>query len=326
MHEADEIIRGEIGLKSIELLCRIENTVPAAVMGDPLRFRQVIFHLLDNAVKFTDIGKVELSLDVATDENGRLKLHGAIRDTGIGVPAESRQSIFNVFHQVDNSHSRKYGGIGLGLTLCKKIVSHLGGDIWVESAGPIDPTAAPAIESEYSDAHAPQSGPGSIFHFTGWFRKVETAQPVNLEDKHTRIANDNPRIEQDKTPGVTILLAEDNPTNQKLAQIMLNKGGYNVEVVNNGLEAFNIYVASPQDFDLILMDVQMPEVDGITATRMIREKGFSAVPIIAMTAHALTGDKEVCLSAGMNGYLTKPIKKESVFQLIEKWVLHKRGA
>lgn len=318
--EVTDIIRAEIGSKPIELICRIGNSVPVSIMGDPLRFRQVISHILDNAVKFTDMGDIELSLAVDSEENGRLKLHGSIRDTGIGVPVESRQSIFNVFYQVDNSHSRKYGGVGLGLTLCKKIVTHLGGDIWVESPD------TPAIKTEHSDAHEQPPGPGSIFHFTGWYRKVESTQPVILEDKHPHIVNDNPRIEQDKTPGVTILLAEDNPTNQKLAQIMLSKGGYHVEVVNNGLEAFNAYVASPHDFDLILMDVQMPEVDGITATRMIREKGFSAVPIIAMTAHALTGDKEVCLSAGMNGYLTKPIKKESVFQLIEKWVLHKQGS
>jgi CheY-like chemotaxis protein len=130
-------------------------------------------------------------------------------------------------------------------------------------------------------------------------------------------------VKEDMKYGVRILLAEDNPANQKLAKIMLNKGGYHVDVANNGREAVDLYAASPESFDMILMDVQMPEMDGIMATRMLREKGYTTLPIIAVTANALSGDRERCLAAGMTDYMTKPIKREVVFQLLEKWVFNR---
>jgi CheY-like chemotaxis protein len=121
-----------------------------------------------------------------------------------------------------------------------------------------------------------------------------------------------------------VLLVEDNPVNQKLAKLMLAKGGYQVEAAGNGLEAVERFTASPEDFDLILMDIQMPEMDGMEATRAIRRKGFNAIPIVAMTAHAMKGDREKCLEAGMDDYITKPIKRETVFKMIEKWIFSKK--
>jgi CheY-like chemotaxis protein len=130
-------------------------------------------------------------------------------------------------------------------------------------------------------------------------------------------------VREEMKHSMRILLAEDNPVNQKLANIMLTKAGYKVEVANNGREAFEKYTAAPEDFDLIFMDIQMPEMDGLEATKAIREKGFDTIPIVAMTAHALKGDKEKCLDVGMNDYISKPIKRELVFEVLEKWVLKK---
>jgi CheY-like chemotaxis protein len=130
-------------------------------------------------------------------------------------------------------------------------------------------------------------------------------------------------VREEMKHSMRILLAEDNPVNQKLANMMLTKAGYKVEVANNGKEAFEKYTASPEDFDLIFMDIQMPEMDGLEATKAIREKGFDTIPIVAMTAHALKGDKEKCLDVGMNDYISKPIKRELVFEVLEKWVLKK---
>ena len=455
IYDVVETIRAGFSLKPVELLCRIDAAVPQALKGDPLRFRQVITNILGNAMKYTDMGEVELSLTVEDRENGRLKLHVTVRDTGIGIPVESRQSIFNVFHQVDNSHSRKYGGVGLGLAICKKIAGYLGGDVWMENPE-MDPMADQTIKKDRLQSQDTQQG--SVFHFTAWYAlakgaKTGKTQPVTFHGKRVLVVDDNrmsreilsqmlvsakmdvmatghgksalllledaqlsgqpfhivlletrltggvvKAIRQSRSPvseirlialsstaerdakkcrdagfdgflskpvqqthliqmigqivskagsgywnrkserdqiatrysiredikhGVRILLAEDNPANQHLAKIMLNQGGYGVDVAHNGREAFEIYVASPDDYDLILMDIQMPEVDGIMATRMIREKGFTSVPIIAMTAHALSGDKEKCLEAGMNGYISKPIKREIVFQLLEQWVFAK---
>lgn len=459
VYEVAELIRVSIGSKPIELLCQIGDTVPPAIKGDPLRFRQVITNILGNAVKYTHEGEVDISLDVDIEEHDRLKLHATIRDTGIGIPVESRQFIFDVFHQVDNSHSRQYGGVGLGLAICKRIAKHLGGDVWLENQAD-----EPMADVTNDSTHASPDGQcqGSIFHFTAWYsmseeRKADHLKPVALEGKRCLIV-DNNRISSDiltrmlqgvkmdaqsvelgrpaiplieeahrskksfdvvlfdlKTPDVSgydvvreirqapnllsklpiialsstaerdarrckdagfngfltkpvrrasllqmidqivsqscsedsnqdmpsgkiatrysvredmkhdvrILLAEDNLANQRLAKTMLSKGGYQVDVASNGREAFETFIASPEDFDLILMDIQMPVIDGITATRMIREKGFTAVPIIALTAHALSGDKEKCLEAGMNGYITKPIKREVIFQFLEKWVFTK---
>jgi CheY-like chemotaxis protein len=430
-----EIIRPRVSEKPIEVLCRIGDTLPARVQGDPGRFRQILINLMGNAAKFTDIGEIELSIDVKEETEQNITLHCSIRDTGIGLEESKFDTIFDKFKQADGSTTRKYGGTGLGLAISRSIVSLMNGTLWVES----------------------EVGKGTTFHFTSVmgktvnmeFRKVT---PSDLRGKRILVVDDNmvnneilkdillkggvavttlldatktipelrkeilagkpydlaildlrmpvmsgfelarqirlleaplntlpllaytssieriaaqckeagfsafltkpcrgqllfktlSRILTPEEPGkilpetaelvtqysvreelkqsVRILLAEDNLVNQKLANIILTKAGYKVTVVGNGKLAVDTFTAAPDQFDTILMDIQMPEMDGLEATRVIRAKGFSEIPIIAMTANAMKGDREICLEAGMTDYISKPIKRELVFQVLDKWL------
>jgi PAS domain S-box-containing protein len=488
-----ELIRPKIESKPIEVLCRIGENVPAMVQGDPTRYRQVITNLMGNAPKFTESGEIELLLEVEKEEKDRVLLHTKIRDTGVGIPQDKLETIFEPFKQADGSTTRKYGGTGLGLSICKKISGLMGGDVWAQS--PSYNHATTQIQNPF---------PGSVFHFTAWFKKakkgrVKRAGPVSLAGKKVLIIDDNRRnleiltytlesvkmdvvtlsrgkevlptlekayktkqpfdlcisdiqmpeisgydvakkirdwersktdkgandqskttrtlllalsslmqrdakkcedagfdgflskpvrreklmkmleklfgsklavgkkqirnkiatqhsIKEEAKQSVNILLAEDNPVNQKLASLMLKKAGYRVEVAINGKMAVEKFTGSSEDFDLIFMDVQMPEMDGLEATGAIRKwegkhkvkipklktdssqgkdynpqpalKNESSplfrlkrVPIVAMTANAMKGDREMCIEAGMDDYIAKPIRRELVFEIIEKWVL-----
>ena len=431
-----DLIRPKLVSRQIEVLCRIDDALPANVMGDPGRFRQVLVNLMGNSAKFTKQGELELALMVDEESETTITLHATIRDTGIGIPDDKLESIFEAFRQADGSITREYGGTGLGLSICRKIAGLMGGHVWVES----------------------QLGMGSIFHFTARLRKapqqrMKTFSTVSLAGKRVLIVDDNstnlsilkhilqsaklevtavadsssvrsilqqaiderrlfdliildiqmpapdgyalahmirhelpetaaipllaytstternaqrcklagfdafltkparrgilfktieklqgtgvppetglaPKeafitqysVREDIKQSVRILLAEDNPVNQKLAVLILTKAGYQVEVVNNGCKAVDAYSGHPENFDLILMDIQMPEMDGLAATRELRTQGFTAIPIIAMTANAMKGDREICLEAGMNDYITKPVKREIIFEIIEKWL------
>jgi two-component system, sensor histidine kinase and response regulator len=448
-HDVCDLIRPKIQGKPIEILCRIGNEVPAQIKGDPHRFRQVLVNLMGNASKFTESGEIEMALDMTEEKGGSLDFHVSVRDTGIGIPKAKLATIFEPFQQADGSTTRRYGGTGLGLTICKKIAELMEGDVWAES----------------------EHGEGTCFHFTGNVQESpeKTARrilPRTLKGKKILIVDDNqtnlgilrylleslgirvhdlangkevlPTLKQavtaddpfhlaildirmpdmsgydiarlvrqsasplsevpllafsssvvraakkcqdagfdgflpkpirrqklfkmiesllsaknggDRTGAagerqivtqysvreemkrsVSFLLAEDNPVNQKLATMMLRKAGYQVEVANNGKEAVNKYTADPEAFHFIFMDVQMPEMDGIEATQAIRKaenkRGNGAnpearIPIIAMTANAMAGDREKCLEAGMDDYVSKPIKRELVFQMIDKYVFNK---
>jgi CheY-like chemotaxis protein len=437
-----ELITPRIGRKPIEILCRIGDNLPANVNGDAGRFRQVLTNLLGNAVKFTREGEVELAIHVEKEEDHRIKLHTTVRDTGIGIPAEKKDLIFDAFQQADISDTREYGGTGLGLSISRKIAGAMGGDIRVESV----------------------PGTGSTFHFTAWMEKSAKAPDrkifpfytyEHLSGKKVLIVDDNlnnlkilaevltkaglravtistseetlpalqaaskenkpfdlcildlhmpgmdgyevakqirdynndldisqipilavsstfarrswkyrdagfdaflPKpirgetllelvarllgegksekdkerrkslltqhsLEEDVKQSVRILMAEDNELNRKFATFMLSKAGYRLEVVFNGKEAVDKFLSDPEGFDLILMDIQMPVMDGKEATRMIREKGFTQIPIIALTAASMKGDREKCLEAGMNDYISKPIKRDALYNMIKKWVL-----
>ena len=435
-----ELIRPRIESKPIEILCHIGDRLPSHVRGDPTRYRQVLLNLLSNASKFTDAGEIELFLDIEEEKDDGVKLHAAIRDTGIGIPKGSLATIFSPFHQADGSTTRKRGGTGLGLSICKQISKLMHGDVWAEN----------------------EVNKGSIFHFTAWFGKAKNKEmkrfvPRPLSGKKILVVDDSQNnldilthvlelvgmrvvslrngkeaiptlrkalesedpfdlciidiqmpglnghkvakqirgpksqfrnlplialsslrkqdakkceevgfdgflskpvrreklyqmleriiggredkgkkgefvrdkiitqysVREEKKHSVYILLVEDNPVNQELAKMILTKGGYQVEVANNGKEAVEKYTASSRGFDLIFMDVQMPEMDGMDATKAIREKGFKTIPIVAMTALAMKGDREKCLEAGMNDYIMKPIKRERVFEILEKWVFNK---
>ncbi len=500
-YDVCELTRPRIGSKPVEILCRIGDNLPSQVRGDPGRFRQVLINLMGNSSKFTESGEIELSLDIEEEKDDQVKLHAAIRDTGIGIPKDKLSAIFSPFQQADGSTTRKYGGTGLGLSICKKISELMSGDVWAESpAGDELRVTSSGLESGEIETRYPESkaqNPGSTFHFTAWFRKAEDKEvrrftPVSLTGRKALIIDDNQTnldilthllesvgmrvvalrngadvvptltnafesgdpfdscildiqmpgmsgydvVKQIRNPkssiinhqssiqslpllalsslierdakkceeagfdgflskpirreklyrmlermiskrevegkkdevvkeniitqysvreemkhSVRILLAEDNPVNQKLAKMMLTKAGYQVEVADNGKEAVEKYTASPEDFDLIFMDIQMPEMDGLEATKAIRKReeqlkaqgsklkakdGASSdelsalsfqhsarskrVPIVAMTAHAMKGDREKCIEAGMDDYIAKPIKRELVFEVLEKWV------
>jgi signal transduction histidine kinase/DNA-binding response OmpR family regulator len=435
-YDVCEIILPGVRDKPVEVLCRIGDNIPAYVKGDAGRFRQVLINLMANASKFTDKGEIELTLEVEKREPERIKFHVKIRDTGIGIPWEKRDIIFDVFRQADGSTTWKYGGSGLGLAICKQIAALMNGDVRAEST----------------------PGKGSIFHFTAWLEKSkkETAKKTvfeNLSGKKALVIDDNqnnleilthilnrsqmrvvtldngfqavpvikesfsagdpfdicitdivmPEIsgydiakrirqlpppmsrlpllafmssvigssrkieesgfdgflpkpvrrekllimisrllgkkrpaegEEKKEPLITrftiaeeakqsihILLAEDHPINQKLARFMLNKAGYQLTVVENGKDAVDTFTSQPDNYDLIFMDIHMPKMDGMDATKKIRESGFRDIPIIAMTAHSMKGDREKFLDCGMNDYIAKPIKRETVFEMVKKWCL-----
>ncbi len=436
-----DLIRPKVAARPIEVLCRIDNTLPANVMGDPGRFRQVLVNLMGNSAKFTKKGELELALVVDEETEESITLHAIIRDTGIGIPENKLESIFEAFRQADGSTTREYGGTGLGLSICRKLAGLMGGHVWAES----------------------KNGQGSTFHFTAKLKKTPRQQSkqfnkISLAGKRVLVVDDNitnlsilkhilkaadldavtlkdsrqvrpvllqaladgcmfdiiildiqmpepdgyalARMIRHELPGtgnipllaytsaternaqqckeagfdafltkptrreilfktiekllateaiivpedqeneqfitqysvreeikqsVRILLAEDNPVNQKLAVMILTKAGYTVEVAGNGRVAVECIAAAPNQFDLILMDVQMPEMDGLTATRELRARGFNTLPIIAMTANAMKGDREICLKAGMNDYITKPVKREIVYEIIEKWLHREIG-
>ena len=432
-----DLIRPRVIGLPIEVLCRIDNALPANVIGDPGRYRQVLVNLMGNAAKFTREGELELAINVEEEHKEHLVLHATVRDTGIGIVEEKLESIFEAFKQADGSTTREYGGTGLGLSICRRIAKLMGGHVWAES----------------------ESGKGSIFHFTARMQKtkqqrVKNFHKVSLQGRHVLIVDDNPtnlsilqhilesaglkvtaahksakveeivqqsirddmlfdliildiqmpqpdgyvlanflkdtqetssipllaytssternahrcreagfdafltkparrdilfktmekllapQAEDRKEPGterlitqysvreemkqsVRLLLAEDNPVNLKLATLILTKAGYTVTSAQNGRETVETFANAPHDFDLILMDVQMPIMDGLEATRELRDRGFNDIPIVAMTANAMKGDREICIDAGMNDYITKPIKREIVFQIIEKWITQK---
>jgi len=308
-HDVCELIRPKVGRKSVEVLCCIGDEVPAHLRGDLGRFRQVLLNLMSNAAKFTESGEIELVLVIEEQQDNRVKLCTSVRDTGIGIPEDKMDVIFDMFEQADTSMTRKYGGTGLGLPVSKKIAQIMSGDIWVES----------------------EPDKGSTFYFTAWLEKAEGKQVKksitvsvsgNEEKKRKSIVTQH-SIREEAKRSARILLAEDNPVNQKLAKMVLTKAGYQVEVANNGQEAVDKYTKAPEAFDLIFMDVQMPQMDGMKATKAIRDKGFDTVPIVAMTANAMKGDRENCLDAGMDDYIPKPVKRELVFEMLEKWVLNK---
>jgi signal transduction histidine kinase/ligand-binding sensor domain-containing protein/DNA-binding response OmpR family regulator len=427
--------------RHVEILCRIGDAVPSYIRHDAGRFRQVLVNLMGNAAKFTQQGEIELSMDVAEEKDPMVKMHCKIRDTGIGIPPDKQDVIFDVFQQVDGTITRKFGGTGLGLNICKQIAARMEGDITVESA----------------------PGKGSIFHFTAWVEKSGKSQPEkiitpNLAGKRVLIVDDSannldilehmleklhievikeskglrvvPVLKKHYTKGtpvdmcildlimpdadgcdvarqvrglpapigntpllalpslgakqsreyknagfdgflpkpvhsrkllhmiqrifldsrkapldgkiaglrsagiltqhavkervkhsIRILLVEDNPVNRKLADFMLKKAGYRVDFAENGKQGVEIFTANPDQYDLILMDIQMPVMDGLTAARRIRGRGFEKIPIIAMTAESMQADRERCIHAGMNDYISKPIRRDLVFKVIDKWVL-----
>ena len=288
--------------KGLALACEIAPDVPPVLGGDPARLRQVLVNLIGNAVKFTDAGQVIVRVDCERIEGERVWLTFAVSDTGIGIPLEKHATIFEPFTQADASTTRRFGGTGLGLTISARLIELMGGTIRIESEpgrGTLVYVTMPFEIRSAVAAREQQSGVPDL-------RGLETPMLVtrhSIDDAHRPLH---------------VLVAEDNPVNRKLVTAILAKRGHIAFTVVNGREA--VAAAKSDAFDVILMDVQMPEMDGLEATAAIRksEEGTEVhVTIIALTAHAMKGDREICLAAGMDGYLTKPINAQELFALLE---------
>jgi signal transduction histidine kinase/DNA-binding response OmpR family regulator len=439
IEESARVLAVQAHEKGLELVCHVHSDVPEYVVGDVTRLRQILVNLLGNAVKFTEKGEVALDVNLESREDGKLGLHFAVHDTGIGIPKEKQQLIFDAFTQVDGSTTRRFGGTGLGLTISARLVSAMNGQIWVESepgkGSTFHFTATLGIAPESLQAPSkdeaglagirvlvvddnrtnrrilsdtlgswgmqPASAASAPEALAQMHRAAEHGQPFRLvlTDVHmpemdgfelvelilgapnltnafilmltsgehlgdlarcrelgvsafltkpvrraelraaivTAITNQDgdSRSIQDLlalagrtakpksvSSGACILLAEDNAVNQRVARAILEKAGHTVVVAHNGENALRMWEKQP--FDLILMDVQMPDIDGFQATALIRKKEKESgthIPIIAMTAHAMTGDRERCLDAGMDDYISKPIRGPVLLELVTKYSL-----
>jgi signal transduction histidine kinase/ActR/RegA family two-component response regulator len=271
--------------KGLALTLVVDAEAPDRLISDAGRLRQILVNLVGNAIKFTDQGGIGIHIGADAVRDSIVVLHFSVSDSGIGIPREKLESIFEAFEQVDNSTGRKYGGTGLGLAISRQLAGMMGGRIWVDST----------------------LGRGSVFHFT-----IELA--VDCTVARLPVVP----LPQTRKRSLRVLLAEDNPVNQRLATRLLEKRGHTVLAVANGQEAVDAIGCSV--FDVIVMDVQMPVMDGLTATRRIRldEKSSGLhIPILALTARALKEDRDICAAAGMDGYLPKPIQTEDLMRLLE---------
>jgi two-component system sensor histidine kinase/response regulator len=284
------LLTPEAERKRLDLIVRASDSLPR-VIGDPFRLRQVLLNLAANAIKFTEHGQVAIELSGSPHDGGcRMRL--AVQDTGIGMDVPTQARLFTPFAQADASTTRRYGGTGLGLVICKRLIELMGGTI----------------------AFTSEAGVGSIF----W---IELTLPLEIADPRTARADEPTSPAQPMAlaaAGLRVLVAEDNPTNQKVALFLLKKLGWQVEVARTGIDAVEAFRTGI--FDLVLMDCQMPEMDGFDATRQIRtaEDGGSHLPIVAVTANAMAGDRERCLAAGMDDYVSKPLSKASLLAAVER--------
>jgi signal transduction histidine kinase/ActR/RegA family two-component response regulator len=290
LSETLDMLSSRAAEKEIEMACQVSKRIPDQLVGDSNRLRQILMNLVGNAIKFTEHGEVFLTVEIAEDNHdGSMLLHFVVTDTGIGIPADKQQIIFESFVQADGSMTRRYGGTGLGLTISSQLVGMMGGRIWVDS----------------------YVGKGSSFHFTVRLGRVQDqldqSKPVQ-------------RAVRKAMQALRILLAEDNEVNRQVAVEFLEMRGHSVEVAHDGAEALEAY--HREKFDVILMDIQMPKMDGFQATTVIRQREKTTgrhIPIIAMTGYAMKGDRQRCLDNGMDAYICKPIRSQELFEVLESF-------
>ena len=297
--------------KKINLEYFIDPHIPIHLLGDSSRLRQILLNLIGNAIKFTNSGGVYLSAKSKLITNDQKcpehQLIISIKDTGIGIDSDNLQKLFQPFTQADTSISRKYGGTGLGLAISKSLVALMGGTIWVESLGNI--AGNPPNDWISENDHLQ----GSIFNFTLITKSVSSVDLIPKDSPESSSPQDIHSQLQLK-----ILLAEDNKVNQKVALFTLKKLGYIADIANNGLEVLTML--ENQFYDIILMDIQMPEMDGVTATKRIRQSIQNQPYIIALTANALEADRQICLDAGMNDFITKPIVIAELTRVLSQYL------
>jgi CheY-like chemotaxis protein len=265
------------------------------VLGDPLRLRQILANLLSNAVKFTESGSITVAVRALEQSDDKVTLEFKVRDTGVGIPADKQLQVFEKFTQADSSISRRFGGTGLGLAITLRLVEMHSGQITLDS----------------------REGEGSTF-------TVVLPYKIGSISRSDGVAPEQPLPAANDTAGkLRVLLVEDNLVNQRIVSVILRKRGFIVDIANNGSEA--LAMMEQHEYQLVLMDVQMPVLDGLEATRHIRANpAWAQLPIIAMTAHAMNGDREDCMSAGMNGYISKPIHPDHLMSLVEELVVQTR--
>lgn len=295
---ATEIIGFSAKEKDLTLNVELDDHLPETLVGDPTRIRQVLLNFGSNAVKFTSSGSVTYNIDLVRQNGSDMVVKFSVTDTGIGIPEKKQQQLFNAFSQADSSTTRKYGGTGLGLAICQKLANLMDGDIGVEST--VDE--------------------GSTFWFTAHLKNSD--QKIDSSEKKQPIDQDfTKRVRAEQ---LTVLVAEDDQINQQVARRLLEKEGFEVVIVENGLETLE--EIKQNSYDLLLMDVNMPEMDGLEATAKIRELEQGSgdhLPIIALTAGAMDGDRELCLEAGMDDYISKPIQKNALEKNLQRWAFQR---
>jgi signal transduction histidine kinase/CheY-like chemotaxis protein len=293
--------------KGLDLVCLVEPKVISRLSGDPGRLRQILVNLGTNAVKFTKKGEIVILVCLESEDKRNVTLRFAVSDTGIGIPANRQDILFSPFTQVDGSTTRKYGGTGLGLAISKQLAELMGGKIGLES----------------------KEGKGSTFWFTAMFEKQPTGSG-SADEGLAKIEGEGAMehsaatstISENGKRKIRILVVEDNPVNQKVAQVMLRKMGLRADVVADGQEAVKTLQMIP--YDLVLMDCQMPEMDGFEATRCIRQEGSKVlnprIPIIAMTAATMQRDRKKCIQAGMSDFIAKPVQQRELVEKLARWL------
>lgn len=285
-HEVIQLLAVRAEEKGLTLLLDIDPRVPAQLCGDPGRLRQILINLLGNAIKFTAKGSVRLSLQQVSSDAQGCELHGQVIDTGIGIAPHAQAGIFDAFSQADSSISRKFGGTGLGLSIVTRMLELMHGRLWLES----------------------ELGHGSTFHFS-----------LRLRHSHAATASRHAAVEHTALPSLQVLLVEDNEINAILARKLLERQQHQVTWARNGQEALDLL--QQQRFNLAFMDMYMPEMGGLQATEQIRQREAGSdqhLPIIAMTANAMASDRDACLAAGMDGYVSKPINRQQLLDEMQR--------
>ena len=302
VQDAVDLFRESTHQKRLMLTCQVQDDIPAQLLGDPTRLRQVLLNLVGNAVKFTEHGSIKIAVAIEGQTAEMLTLAVTVQDTGIGISPDVQAHIFDAFSQADGSTTRRYGGTGLGLAIVKQLVTLMGGTIEVHS----------------------RPGEGSTFRFNACFRRhdADTNRQSPISVPMGAVNSEGSPAKAATYPDARILLVEDNPVNREVACGMLETFNCRIDTAETGQQAVTAIAAT--EYVLVFMDCQMPEMDGFTATAIIRERERkerkARLPIIALTAHAMQGDRELCLAAGMDDYLTKPFTLSQLERTLSRWL------